>query len=114
MRAKQDFGRAQSTGRQYDYLCTDEHGGGIKLLAACARNLVMHQPTVAFALDMADRYLREDFGAVIPGIGQVVHDEGILRAEVASGTAVTTQGTSLLVYACVIYAIFKMTLMGGL
>jgi hypothetical protein len=81
--------------------------GASEAFVARIENLIVHQPLIGFTFEVTHLNLREDFRAVIFGIGQIVHEHGVLRAVVATRHAVAAQGASRLLHADLIDAILE-------
>ena len=77
----------------------DEEVRRLERLAPFAEQLVVHDPPPVAPLQRADRDLGEDLGAVVPGVGQVVHERRVLRPVVAAGDAVAAVDAGLLLHA---------------
>ena len=69
-----------------------EQLGGIEGLPSGGHRLEVDQPTVVLAGQRPDRGASEDLGPEANGVRQVVHDEGVLGADVTAGDTVTAEG----------------------
>ena len=98
LRAEQNLRRAEGPGRQNDDIRLDELIRRVEYLAAGGERPVGDEPAPAGTLrDRTDRDLGVDLGAVVVGVGEIVHEDGVLGTEVAARHAVSGEGARLLV-----------------
>ena len=80
-------------------------GGALRRIRAVG--FEMHAPPLTLALDPQHFGLGEDLRAVIGGIGQVVHQRGVLRADIAARYAIPAIGAGRLRHAELIGLVFE-------
>ena len=79
--------------------------GASKTSRPTSDRLEVDEPAVVTPFDVPHLDLRVDLRAVIPGVGEVVHDQRVLGGVVAAADAVAAQPAGLLVDADVIDAV---------
>ena len=101
-RTQHDLGGPQGSGREHHDVRTDEASQRAEGPASGLKCLERHAPTTAGTpfvgarFDGPHRRVGEDLRAVPVGVGEVVHQHGVLRAVVASGDAVPAAAARVL------------------
>ena len=104
-RAEQDLGRAKGAGREHDEVGRDLHQRAVEGLAIAVEHFVPDAPLPVQTFDELNVDVREDLGAVVVGVREVVHEGRVLRALVAPGDAVAAQRALALLDADMIDAV---------
>ena len=104
-RAEQQLGRAERARPDHDQIGGDEHLGRVERVAPDVDRLEVHEPASVAPLHVAHLDPCVDLRAVIPGVGEVVHDQRVLGGVVAAADAVAAQPAGLLVDADVVDAV---------
>ena len=101
-RSQQDFRGAQRARAQNHHVCGDGKQRSLELFPTYSRHFALNDPLIVLALDPAHGNFGKDFGAMIRGVGQVVHDQGVLGGVVAAGDAIPAIRAFMLFHADVV------------
>src|ERR1700722_10678403 len=108
MGAEQDLrGPERSRGEHDDVSEHEPRGSAGGTRASCAEHVIGDPPLALPPLNRAHGHLGEDVRAVPVRVGEIVHEDRVLRAVVTAGTAVTAKRARVLPYPDGVGAVYE-------
>ena len=105
-RAQENFGGADGAGTEHHDVSGDEQLRRPELFATKAEWVEVYDPAALWrAFETPDRHVREDLRTVVHGVGEIIHQRGILRLVIAAAHAVAAENARLLFDADVVHAV---------
>ena len=105
-RAQENLGGADGAGTEHHDVSGDEQLRRPELFATKAEWVEVHDPAALWrAFETPDRHVREDLRTVVHGVGEIIHQRGILRLVIAAAHAVAAENARLLFDADVVHAV---------